>query len=145
MPGGVELATARYRVRAGPHGERGLVRAWALEENRQYTDQPAPMSGLTEYYGSVVDKPHRAYHYMQPDSMRIDPLTGDHPADRYWRYFEVFADGFIHRVERTQDAVDYLLRQRTLQLRTDVELHPDGGAWVCSLELSLPPNLDEYW
>jgi len=143
--GWVEMATARYWVSAEPPGERGLVRAWALDRAGRYTDEPALVSGLTEHHGSVVDKPHRAHHHMRPGSIRVDPLTGDHPADRYWRYFRTVTDGFVRQVEQAQDAVDCPPRYRTLQLRPDVELHPGGGAWVCSLELALSGHLDEYW
>jgi hypothetical protein len=48
-------------------------------------------------------------------------------------------------VEETQNAVDYPLRHRTLWLRPDVELHPGGEAWVCSIELALSPVPNEYW
>lgn len=143
--GWVEMATARYWVRTEPDGERGLVRAWTLDAAGQYTDERALVSGLTDYHGSIIDKPHRAYQHMQPRSIRIDPLTDQHLAETYWRYFETFADGFTHQVELAQDAVDYPLRYRSLWLRPDVELHPGGAAWVCSLELALSPDPHEYW
>jgi hypothetical protein len=85
--GWVELSTARYWVRAEPPGERGLVRTWARDTDGRYTDQPVLVSGLTEHHGSIVDKPHRAYRHMRPDTMRIDRLTAGHPAEMYWRYF----------------------------------------------------------
>lgn len=143
--GWIEMATARYWIRPEADGDRGLVRGWARDAAGHHTDQQALVSGLTEYHGSVVDKPHRAYQHMQPATLRIDPCTDDHPAEQYWRYFAAFADGFGDQVERTQDEVDYPLRYRTLWLRPDVELHPDGTAWVCSLELALSPNPHHYW
>ncbi|MDT7784993.1 MAG: hypothetical protein QOF58_3412 [Pseudonocardiales bacterium] len=143
--GWVEMATARYWIRAEARGERGLVRAWALDDNAQYTDDPALVSGLTTSHGSIVDKPHRAHQHMLAASLRVDPLVDGHPAETYWRYFETFADTFTRHVDRAQAEVDFPLRYRTLSLDPHVELHPRGTAWVCSVQLALSPDPQNYW
>lgn len=143
--GWVEMATARYWVRGEAGGERGLVRAWALDANGHYTDTPALVSGLTDAHGSVIDKPHRAHRHMLPGTLRVDPLGVGHPAETYWRHFETFADAFTQHVERAQADVDYPLRYRTLSLDPAVELHPRGTAWVCSVQLALSPDPQKYW
>jgi hypothetical protein len=144
-PGWTELATARYWARPAPGGDLVMVRTWGHDENG-YTDDEVLATGLlTDFHGSVADKHHRIHSLAEPGTVRTELVHGEHPAERYRLYHEAVTERFEYVVEQAQDAVDYPPRYRSLGVRPDVELRPDGWSWACSLHLDLSPDPAEYW
>ena len=156
-PGGewVELQTGRYWALAlAPGVQRVMVRTWGREQVGYADSQNVLLSGvLTDGQGSVADKKHRLYTWAEPGTLTADLLTGDHPAEVYWRYFDEVADRFDRLVGHSQDCVDYPATdpahpgytRRTLDLRPACELRPDGQSWALSIQMALSPHPEHYW
>lgn len=154
--GWIELQTGQYWVRPTTGGAcRVLVRTFGRRQVGHTEDQDVLLSGVItgSGHGVIADKKHRLYQVAEPGTLAAQPLTADHPAQRYWTYVLDVDERFARIVEHAQDSVDYPLRDpqrpghtlRTLGLAPACELQPDGRSWVLSLALALSPRLDAYW
>lgn len=145
-PGWTEMETARMWAKPTAGGLLVTVMTHGREADGYREDDMVLATGVvTDFLGSLADKRHRIYGYAKPGTLHTELLTPDHPAQKYFGHYLEFVTHFEQTVEHAQDAVDFPLGYRTLSLRREIELRPDGQSWVCSLEVMLSPRPVCYW
>lgn len=145
-PGWMEMATARMWAKPAADGLLVAVRTYGRDADGYATNDEVLATGLVlDLYGSLADKRHRIYQYAEPGALRTELIEPDQPAERYRAYWLEFTARFEQTIEQTQDEVDFPPRERTLDLRPEVSLRPDGRSWVCSVDVSLSPKRSYYW